>query len=111
MRSKAVIIMQEGEQQAAKDKQAEVEQQLVRAYVKGIDKTATCRQVVLDRYLDRREKEQVVCKEGEEKCNVCKGADSKEEDKEIEEEESKESKESSSNKEDTDIVKAEREEA
>jgi superfamily II DNA helicase RecQ len=29
LRSKAVIIVQEGKQQAAKDKQAEVEQQLV----------------------------------------------------------------------------------
>jgi hypothetical protein len=62
---------------------------------------------VLDRYLDRREKEQVVCEEGEEKCNVCRGVDSKEEDKE----ESKEDKGGSSNKEDIDIVKAEREEA
>jgi superfamily II DNA helicase RecQ len=41
LRSKAVIIVQEGEQRAAKDKQAKVEQQLVRAYV-SIDKTATC---------------------------------------------------------------------
>jgi hypothetical protein len=43
LRSKAVIIMQEREQRAAKDKQAKVEQQLVQAYVEGIDKTATCR--------------------------------------------------------------------
>jgi hypothetical protein len=84
LRSEAVIIVQEGEQQAAKDKQAEAEQQLVRAYV-GIDKTATCRQVVLDRYLDRRETERVACKEGEEKCNVCRGADSAEDDEEVEE--------------------------
>jgi hypothetical protein len=41
--------------------------------------------VVLDRYLDRRETEQVACKEGEEKCNVCRGADSAEDDKEVEE--------------------------
>jgi hypothetical protein len=70
--------------------------------------------VVLDRYLDRQEKEQVVCKEGEEKCNVCRGVDSKEEDVDkIVEEESKEDKGGSSNVEDTNIdtVKAEQEEA
>jgi hypothetical protein len=111
LRSKAVIIVQEGQQQAAEDKQAEVEQQLVRAYVKGTNKTARCRQVVLDRYLDRQEEEQVVCKEGEEKCNVCRGADSKEEDKEVGEEDSKGSKGGSSNKEDADTVEAEQEEA
>ena len=112
MRSKAVIIVQEGEQQAAKDNQAEVEQQLVRAYVEGINKTAMCRQVVLDRYLDRRVEEQVVCKEGEEKCNVCRREDSKDKDKEeIKEEESKQDKGGSSNAEDIDIVKAEQEEA
>jgi superfamily II DNA or RNA helicase len=54
LRSEAVMIVQEGEQRAAEDKQAEAEQQLVRAYV-GIDETATCRRVVLDGYLDRRE--------------------------------------------------------
>jgi superfamily II DNA helicase RecQ len=51
LRSEAVMIIQEGEQQVAEDKQAEAEQQLVRAYV-SIDETATCQQVVLDRYLD-----------------------------------------------------------
>jgi hypothetical protein len=51
LRSEAIIIVQEGEQQAAKDKQAEAEQQLVRAYVEGIGQTATCRRVVLDGYL------------------------------------------------------------
>jgi superfamily II DNA helicase RecQ len=83
LRSKAVIIVQEGKQQAAKDKQAEAEQQLVQAYV-GIDKTATCWRVVLDRYLDRRETERVACKKREEKCNVCRGADSAEDNKEVE---------------------------
>ena len=101
------MIVQEGEQRAAEDKQAEVEQQLVRAYVEGIDETATCRRVVLDRYLDRREKERVVCEEGEEKCDVCRGADGEEED----EEESEEDEGGSSNEEDTDTVEAEREEA
>jgi len=107
LRSEAVMIVQEGEQRAAEDKQAEVEQQLVRAYVEGIDETATCRRVVLDRYLDRREKERVVCEEGEEKCDVCRGADGEEED----EEESEEDEGGSSNEEDTDTVEAEREEA
>jgi hypothetical protein len=111
LRSKAVIIVQEGQQRAAEDKQVEVEQQLVRAYVEGTNKIATCRQVVLDRYLDRQEEEQVVCEEGEEKCNVCRGADGEEEDKEVGEEESEGSKGGSSNKEDADIVKAEQEEA
>jgi superfamily II DNA helicase RecQ len=82
LRSEAVIIVQEGEQRAAEDKQAEAEQQLVRAYV-GIDETATCRRVVLDRYLDRRETERVACEEGEEKCNVCRRADSAEDDNEV----------------------------
>lgn len=116
MRSEAVMIVQEGEQRAAEDKQAEVEQQLVRAYVEGIDETATCRRVVLDGYLDRREKERVVCEEGEEKCDVCRGADGEEEDEEkteeeMEEEESEEDEGGSSNVEDTDTVEAEREEA
>ncbi|CAN9283890.1 unnamed protein product [Alternaria alternata] len=107
LRSEAVMIVQEGEQRAAEDKQAEGEQQLVRAYVGGIDETATCRRVVLDRYLDRREKERVVCEEGEEKCDMCRGADGEEED----EEESEEDEGGSSNKEDTDTAEAEREEA
>jgi superfamily II DNA helicase RecQ len=111
LRSEAVMIVQEGQQRAAEDKQAEVEQQLVRAYVEGTDETATCRRVVLDGYLDRREEERVVCKEGEEKCDVCRGADSKEEDEEVGEEESKGSEGGSSNKEDADMVKAEQEEA
>jgi hypothetical protein len=42
LRSKAVMIVQEGQQQAAKDKQGEVEQQLVRAYIKGKGGAATC---------------------------------------------------------------------
>jgi superfamily II DNA helicase RecQ len=118
LRSEAVMIVQEGEQRAAEDKQAEAEQQLVRAYV-GIDETATCRRVVLDGYLDRRETERVVCEEGEEKCDVCRGADGAEEDEEIEEvEEASESGESvessengSSNEEEVDTVEAERDEA
>jgi RecQ family ATP-dependent DNA helicase len=117
LRSEAVMIVQEGEQRAAEDKQAEVEQQLVRAYVEGKDETAVCRRVVLDGYLDRREKERVGCEEGEEKCDVCRGADDEEEDEEemeeedSEEEDSEEDEGGSSNEEDTDTVEVEREEA
>jgi hypothetical protein len=35
--------------------------------------TATCKWVVLDGYLDRRERERVGCEEGEERCDACKG--------------------------------------
>jgi superfamily II DNA/RNA helicase len=110
LRSEAVMIVQEGQQRAAEDKQAEVEQQLVRAYVEGMDETVTCRRAVLDGYLDRREEERVGCEEGEEKCDVCRGADSEEEE-EVEEEESQGGEGGSSNEEDADTVEAEREEA
>jgi RecQ family ATP-dependent DNA helicase len=73
-RSEAVMIVQEGQQRAAADKQGEVEQQLVAAYVEGICGQARCRRVVLDGYLDRREEERVRCEEGEEKCDVCSRA-------------------------------------
>ena len=84
---------------------------------------------MLDRYLDRRKKERVVCKERAEKCNICREVDGKEEaereiieeeeseEKESEEEESEKEKESeeeergSSNEEDTDTAEAEREKA
>jgi superfamily II DNA helicase RecQ len=103
------MIVQEGEQRAAKDEQTKAEQQLVRAYV-GIDETATCRRVVLDGYLDRRETERVVCEEGEEKCDVCRGADGAEDDEEVEEA-SESSQDGSSNKEQMDIAEAERDKA
>jgi superfamily II DNA helicase RecQ len=95
LRSEAVMIVQEGEQRPAKDKQAEAEQQLVRAYV-GIEETATCRRVVLDGYLDSRATERVVCEEGEEKCDVCRRANGAEDDEGASESgESSESSESS----------------
>ncbi|KAG9196754.1 hypothetical protein G6514_005716, partial [Epicoccum nigrum] len=72
--SEAVMIVQEGEQRAADDKQAEVEQQLVREYIHGRDGAALCRRVVLDGYLDRRERVRVRCEEGEERCDVCRQA-------------------------------------
>jgi hypothetical protein len=43
---------------------------------------------VLDRYLDRRETERVVCEEGEEKCDVCRRADRAEDNEEVEASES-----------------------
>jgi hypothetical protein len=112
LRSEAVMIVQEGEQRAAEDKQTEAEQHLVRAYV-GIDETATCRRVVLDGYLDRRETERVACKEGEEKCDVCRRADGAEDDEEVEEasESSESSEDGSSNEEEMNTAEAERDEA
>jgi superfamily II DNA helicase RecQ len=91
LRSEAVMIVQEGGQQAAEDKQEEVEQQLVQAYVGNEGGTATCRRVVLDGYLDRQEEERVGCEEGEEKCDVCRGEETddehdKEEENEMEDE-------------------------
>ncbi|KAI2475187.1 ATP-dependent DNA helicase recQ [Pyrenophora tritici-repentis] len=68
-RSEAIMMAQDGEQRAADDKQGEAEQRLVRAYVEGIDEAATCRRVVLDGYLDRREAERARCEEGEESSN------------------------------------------
>jgi superfamily II DNA helicase RecQ len=53
LRSEAIMIVQEGGQRAAEDRQAEVEQHLVRAYVESMDGTATCRRVVLDGYLSQ----------------------------------------------------------
>ena len=86
LRSEAVMIVQEGQQRAAEDKQGEVEQQLVGAYVEGKGGAATCRRVVLDGHLDRREKERVGCEEGEEKCDVCRGTDGEREGEEGSEE-------------------------
>jgi hypothetical protein len=73
-------------------------------YVEGVDGTVQCRRVVLDRYLDMRKRERVRYKEGEEKCNVCRGV------KEETEEGTKEETEDNGCKEETDVVKREREE-
>jgi hypothetical protein len=75
------MIVQDGKQRAAKDKQDEAEQALVRSYV-GESSAAQCRRAVLDRYLDRQEAEQVECKKGEEMCNVCRGEEADKADKE-----------------------------
>ena len=70
----------------------------------------------MDGYLDRREKERVACEEGEEKCDVCRGADdeaveaSESESGESESGESGESENGSRNEE-MDTVEAERDEA
>jgi superfamily II DNA helicase RecQ len=76
--SEAVMIVQDGDQRAAKDRQDEKEQALVQSYV-GESGAAQCRRVVLDGYLDRREVERAGCEEGEERCDVCQ-------EKEVEEE-------------------------
>jgi hypothetical protein len=82
--------------------------------VEGIDETATCRRVILDGYLDRREKERVGCEEGEEKCDVCRGGEGEEEDEEEDKEigegegEGSEDGSSSRGEEETDVVEAER---
>jgi superfamily II DNA helicase RecQ len=76
--SEAIIIVQEGDQRAAKDKQDKAELALVRSYV-GESGAAHCRRVVLDRYLDRRETERVGCEEREERCDVCRGEEAEEE--------------------------------
>jgi superfamily II DNA helicase RecQ len=47
--SEEIMIVQESDQRAAKDKQNEAEQGLVRSYV-GESGAAQCRRVVLDRY-------------------------------------------------------------
>ncbi|KAK7178083.1 hypothetical protein PSPO01_15863 [Paraphaeosphaeria sporulosa] len=77
-RSEAVMIVQEGAQRAAKDRQEEKEHALVRALV-GEGEGQRCRRAVLGGYLDRSEVERVGCKEGEEKCDVCSGEGTDEE--------------------------------
>jgi superfamily II DNA helicase RecQ len=83
--SEAIIIVQDGHQRAAKDKQDEAEQALVRSYV-GESGAARCRRVVLDGYLDRREVERAECEEGEERCDVCRGEEADQADEEDSEE-------------------------
>jgi superfamily II DNA helicase RecQ len=78
-RSEAIMIVQEGYQRAAKDKQGEAEQVCVRSYVEG---AGGCRRAVLDGYLDRREIERTGCKAGEERCDVCRAAEEEEEEEE-----------------------------
>jgi hypothetical protein len=100
-------------------KQGEGEQRLVIAYVEGHDEIATCRRVVLHGYLDRREKERMVCEEREEKCDVCRKTDEGESEEGEEEKEKKEEKEgegdknekNTSNDDEMEVVETEREEA
>ena len=79
--SEAIMIVQDGDQRAAKDSQDKAEQALVRSYV-GESGEARCRRAVLDGYLDRREEERSGCKEGEERCDVCQGEEAEEQDSE-----------------------------
>ncbi|KAI8930521.1 hypothetical protein NX059_012133 [Plenodomus lindquistii] len=116
LRSEAVMVVQEGQQRAAEDKQGEVEQQLIQAYVEGIDGQAMCRRVVLDGYLDGRGEERVGCEAGEEKCDVCRraGGEESEESEESEEEEEEEEEERNGqggSSSDEDAGRAEQEEA
>jgi hypothetical protein len=48
----------------------------------GESGTTQYRRVVLDGYLDRRETERIGCEAREETCDVCRGEDEAEEDKE-----------------------------
>jgi RecQ family ATP-dependent DNA helicase len=79
--SEAIMIVQDGNQRAASNKQEEAEQALVQSYV-GESEATRCRRVVLDGYLDRQEVERVGCKEGEQRCDVCGEEDAEEEDSE-----------------------------
>ena len=56
LRSEAVMIVQEGDQRAADEKQAEAEQALVRGYMEEEGGTRQCRRLVLDGNLDGRKK-------------------------------------------------------
>lgn len=84
LRSEAVMIVQDGDQRAADNKQTEAEQVLVRRFAGAVGGAAQCRRVVLDGYLDRREEARVGCEEGEEKCDVCQGSSRSEEESETE---------------------------
>lgn len=79
--SEAIMIVQDGDQRAAKDSQDEAEQTLVRWYV-GESGAVRCRRVVLDGYLDQRETGRAGCEEGEQRCDVCRGEEAEEEDSE-----------------------------
>ncbi|KAF2818587.1 hypothetical protein CC86DRAFT_308669 [Ophiobolus disseminans] len=71
------MIVQDGDQRAAKDSQDEAEQALVGSYV-GESGATQCRRVVLDGYLDKREVERAECEEGEDRCDVCRGEEAEE---------------------------------
>jgi RecQ family ATP-dependent DNA helicase len=83
-RSEAVVIAHEGGQWRAKDSEEEMQQARVWQLVDGVEGRATCRRVILDGYLDRRERERTQCEEGEAKCDVCRGGQESEEESEEE---------------------------
>jgi hypothetical protein len=74
--SEAIIIAREGDQPTDRDKEVQAEQQLVALYTEGGNRAAGCRRQVLDKYLDRQEGREG-CKDGEQKCNICRGAEAK----------------------------------
>jgi hypothetical protein len=89
------MIVQDGDQWAADDKQTEAERELVRTLAGAVDGAAQCRRAVLDGYLDRQEEARVGCEEGEEKCDVCRGSGGSEEESEAETETEAEQSDSS----------------
>jgi hypothetical protein len=99
VRSEAIIIVQKGHKAAYHNQQTEAEQQLVQVYVEGDDSTVRYQRRVLNAYLDEQEGREE-CKNGEERCDVCRGPDEKIE--EIEESSSKDS--SSEDSSDTGVI-------
>jgi superfamily II DNA helicase RecQ len=94
VRSKAIIIIQEGHKAACHNQQTKAEQQLVQVYVERDDSTARCRRRVLNAYLDGREGRER-CENREERCNVCRGPDEEMEEMEEGSSEDSSSKDSS----------------
>ncbi len=71
-RSEAMVIEEGGKSRQEDKGQTEEERGLVEKYIQGSDGFRTCRRVVLDGYLDRREG-RVGCEDGEELCDICGG--------------------------------------
>jgi hypothetical protein len=105
-----ILIVQDGNQRT-NDKETEAERQLVREYVQGGEGgVAGCRREVLDGYLDGREGRAGRREEdNEEMCDVCRGIDGQLEEV-VKEETEAESETNNNNREEMDVVEAEREE-
>ncbi|RYO26416.1 hypothetical protein AA0113_g12493 [Alternaria arborescens] len=110
LRSEAVLIVQDGKQRTD-DNETEAERRLVREYVEGGESGAAgCRREVLDGYLDGRT-DRAGCREedNEERCDVCRGIDGQLEEV-VEEETEEESETENNDRDEMDVVEAEREE-
>jgi superfamily II DNA helicase RecQ len=110
LRSEAVLMVQDGKQRTDGD-ETEAERQLVRVYVEGgASGAAGCRREVLDGYLDGR-KDRTGCREedNEEMCDVCRGIHGQLEEV-VEEETDEESGTENNDRDEMDVVEAEREE-